>query len=295
VIFVTALSADMRFHEDARNLYTNGRIPMRLQPPMPKEHGAWAMLYAPLLIAIGFAGRFDTPVWLFIAVVTLAFLAHEPVATLARFHGAPLARKERLQQARLWLIIYAILAAPACALLLFFYNRWHLLTMGVLLMVLFGLHTYLTSKRIERQFTGEFLGVLSLTLTAPAAYYVALGRIDKLGLLLWLFNLLYFSSAIFYVKMRVSRSVKRSNADLLTWQCAGYHLLLLAGITLIVWRGWFSALVLLAFLPAIGRAFSAMRPEENRLNLKRLGIAEIGYTVAYVLFLVFGLRASQPF
>lgn len=268
---------------------------MRLQPPMPKEHGAWAMLYAPLLIAICFAGRFDTPVWLFILVVTLVFLAHEPVATLARFHAAPLGRQEKIRQARLWLIIYTIIAAPACALLLFSYRRWHLLTIGVLLSVLFGLHTYLTSKRIERQFTGEILGVLGLTVTAPAAYYVALGRFDKLGLLLWLFNLLYFSSAIFYVKMRVSRSIKRSNANLLTWQCALYHLILLAGITLVVWRGWFSALVLIAFLPVIGRAFTAMRLEENRLNLKRIGIAEIGYTVAFVLFLVIGLRASQPF
>lgn len=253
------------------------------------------MLYAPLLIALLFAGRFEIPALLFVVVVTLAFLAHEPLATLARFYSAQATRKDQLQQARTWLMIYAFIAAPACALLLFSYRRWHLLTIGALLLVLLGLHTYLTAKRLERQFIGEFLGVLSLTLTAPAAYYVALGQFDQRALCLWMLNLLYFSSAVFYIKMRVSRSIKKSNASQLTWQCAGYHAALLIGISLLVWRGGFSLLVLLAFVPVIGRAFSAMRLEEQRLNLKRIGIAEVGYTLVFMLFLVFGLRASQVF
>lgn len=267
---------------------------MKIKPPIPKEHGAWAMLYAPLLIALLFAGRFEMPALLFVLVVSVAFLAHEPLATLARFHAAQTTRKEKLEQARTWLIVYAIIIAPACVLLLFSYRRWHLLTLGALLLVLLGLHTYLTAKRVERQFTGEILGVLSLTLTAPAAYYVALGQFDKIAWWLWILNLLYFSSAVFYVKMRVSRSVKKPDANLLTWQCAWYHALLLVGISLLVWRGWFSLLVLIAFAPVIGRAFSAMWLEEKRLNLKRLGLAELGYTLAFMLFLLIGLRASQP-
>lgn len=253
------------------------------------------MLYAPLLIALLFAGRFETPVLLFVVVVTLAFLAHEPLATLARFHPAPTLRQKQLQQARAWLIIYALIAAPAAALLLFSYRRWHLLTIGALLLVLLGLHTYLTAKRLERQFIGELLGVLSLTLTAPAAYYVALGQFDQRALWLWMLNLLYFSSAVFYVKMRVSRSIKKSNASQLTWQCAWYHAALLIGISLLVWRGGFSLLVLLAFAPVIGRAFSAMWLEEKRLNLKRLGLAEVGYTLLFVIFLVLGLRSLPSF
>jgi YwiC-like protein len=43
-------------------------------PPQPKEHGAWGMLYVPLLTAVGIAGSFNIPVLVMAAAVTLVFL-----------------------------------------------------------------------------------------------------------------------------------------------------------------------------------------------------------------------------
>jgi hypothetical protein len=265
---------------------------MKMSPPIPKEHGAWAMLYAPLLVVVFVLGRFELSLLLFWVTVTAAFLGHEPLAILARLHPSQTRSAEKIRQARLWLFIYSALAAPALALLLFYYGRWHLLTIGALLLALLSLHLFLTAKRVERKFAGEFLGVLSLTITAPAAYYVACGQFDKTSLLLWALNLLYFTSAIFYIKMRVSRYAKKKEANLLTWQCALYHAALLVCITSAAWFGWLSLFVAFAFAPITLRAFFAMMMEEKRLSLKRIGFAEIGYTLMFITFLALGLKDS---
>jgi hypothetical protein len=265
-----------------------------MKPPIPKEHGAWVMLYAPLIVAVLLLGRFELNILLYLIAVTAAFLAHEPIATLARLRPSQPASREKSRLARIWLTIYVAVTASALVLLLVYYERWHLLTIGAVLFVLMSLHIYLTSKRVERKFIGEFLGVLSLTVTAPAAYYVAQGKFDKHSLLLWALNLLYFTSAIFYVKMRVSRCVKKRDTNFLTWQCAFYHAALIVGIGIAAWFGWFSAFVILAFVPITLRAFLGMMVEERRLNLKRIGIAEISYTLIFVVFLVLGLRTSLP-
>lgn len=250
------------------------------------------MLYAPLLIAILVLGRFELELWLFVIAVSAAFLAHEPLATLARLNPLRPTSKEKFRQARIWLAIYSGFALPTFAVLLFSFKRWHLLTVGAVVLASLGLHIYLTARRAERKFVGELLGVVSLTLTAPAAYYVVRGQFDKNSLLLWGVNLLYFTSAIFYVKMRVSRSVQKRDANLLTWQCFFYHCALITFIGVLAWLEWFSALVVVAFVPITLRAFLGMTGKGERLNLKKIGIAELAYTLVFVIFLVLGLRAS---
>lgn len=265
---------------------------MKVRIPVPREHGAWAMLYGPLVVAVATIGRFEWSVLLFLVAVTAVFLAHEPLATVARSSSSRAVNAERLRQSRRWLIIYFAIAAGATAPLLVYYQRLYLIMFGALLGALLMLHIYLASKRAERKIMGEFLGVLSLTLTAPGAYYIVQGRFDKLSLLLWVLNMLYFTSAIFYVKMRVSKFAKKKESSLLTWQCTVYHAFLLVFISSLVWLGWIPGVVFLAFVPIILRAFWAMASREFRLNLKRIGFTELGYTMVFVVFLVWGLRLS---
>ena len=107
-----------------------------------------------------------------------------------------------------------------------------------------------------------------------------------LSLLLWFWNLLYFTSGIFSVKMRVGCFAGKPDAHRLLWQCALYHLVLLCLIVTWVWWGWVSKLFLLAFLPIVVRAFAGMLIRRRGLNLKRIGYAEISFTVIFVIALV---------
>ena len=53
-----------------------------LSAPKPKEHGAWGMLYVPLVTAVGIAGTFNIRVLLVAAAVTFVFLSQRPYAQL---------------------------------------------------------------------------------------------------------------------------------------------------------------------------------------------------------------------
>ncbi len=267
---------------------------MKSKPPIPKEHGAWAMLYAPLVMAALSFGRFDLRGILFFVAVTGVFLAHEPFAALARLRPSQPNGLQRRSQARVWLAIYALIAVAATLPLLLTYDRWLLLPFGAVLLVLLLLHIWMAAKRAERKVVGELLGVISLTMTAPGAYYVIAGRFDEMSLLIWVLNLLYFASAVFYVKMRVSRYAQKPDAGLRTWQCVIYHLGLGALVFLALRWELVSSLLLLAYFPIMIRAFAGLRPQGQRLNLKRIGVAELGYTVVFIIFAVWGIYLHSP-
>ncbi len=264
---------------------------MNFKPPIPHEHGAWAMLYAPMLIAVAVLGRFELSIWLFLIATTAIFLAHEPLTWLVKLNPKRPSSPQIFRASKWWLVIYLVIASTSTIPLLLSYQRWYLLPFGVVLTALLSGHIYLASQREERTIGGEILGVISLTLTAPGAYYVLTGKLNRFCLLLWMLNIVYFTSSIFYVKMRVLRFAKMKNAKALTWQCVGYHVLLAAGIGALLWMNWITGLAALAFLPIIIRAFAAMKEEQGKLNLKRIGIAETIYTLLFVIFLAWGMSA----
>src|SRR5581483_11988835 len=100
------------------------------RPPIPHEHGAWVILYAPLFIALAATPPFAlAPSLLLVLAVTGLFLAREAA-------GRPLLRS---------------------------YRRLALLHVGLLVVGLFALHALLllwpARKRLDRSQWGEILGV----------------------------------------------------------------------------------------------------------------------------------------
>jgi hypothetical protein len=264
---------------------------MKIKPPFPHEHGAWAMLYAPLLIAVLVLGRFELPILFFLLATTAIFLAHEPLAVLVKLNPKRPSSPQIFRASKWWLAIYSVVAIAATLPLILQYQRWWLVPFGVVLLAFLTAHIYLAAQREERTIGGEFLGVISLTFTAPGVYYVVTGRLDHFCLLLWALNIVYFTSSIFYVKMRVSRFAKKKNARRLTWQCAGYHVLLMALLGWLMWQGEITLVAATAFLPIVVRTFAGMKEQQRKLNLKRIGIAESVYTLLFVVFLVWGMSA----
>lgn len=256
---------------------------------IPHEHGAWAMLYVPFLLTLFVVGKFDFRFIAALLLLTSVFFAHEPLAQLARIKSWSHNATDRRRQAILWLGVYLFFAALASAPLIFLYRLWFLLPIGAFVMLFLSAHAWLISRKSDRTVHSELLGILCLTSSAPVLYYVLQHRFDNVSYLLWLLNVLYFISSIFYVKMVVARFTGKGSSRS-TLYCALYHAALLAILLFLTHTGLVPALVLIAFLPIFIRAAFAMRPRNARLNLRKVGFAETGFTLFFLVVTVLAYR-----
>ncbi len=265
--------------------------PATSKMPIPREHGAWALVYGPLALTALAYGHWGWRLPLLLVAATALFMAHEPLSRIARA-AVQSANRERIVSWWKWAGAYAGCGALAGGLLIPLYDLWLLPLLGGAVGVVFGVHLLLIRRRVERSVAGELLAVFGLTATAPIAYYVLQSRLDWTALHLWLLNVLYFSSGIFFVKMTVSRHVGRPEAPAKRRDCALYHgALLPAAVGVGGWVGvpWTAGLSVLA---VVVRAFWGYFVPPEKLNLKKIGYLEVCYTALFVAILGIGLRLS---
>lgn len=265
----------------------------RLLPPIPKEHGAWALLYGPFLVVTVLLASLELRLFFLFVAITALFLAHEPMVRVVSIskHGV---RREKKRHWIRWLGIYLAVGVLSAAILIFGHDLWKLVPLGAGVGVLLTIHLYLASKRKERHLLGEVVGVLGLTATAPVTYYVLVGHLDLTALIFWMINLLYFFSGLFFVKMRVSRFTKKEEYPIRVTQCAAYHALLIFSLIGMVKAGWIPILATAAYFPIVIRAFWGIVFPHERLNLRKIGFSELGYTAAFVLLLAVSFLAPLP-
>jgi hypothetical protein len=267
------------------------------RPPIPHEHGAWVILYAPLVIAFAAARPFALgPALLLVLAVTGLYLARNAAGLLFRWRGK--------EGTAFWLAVYLLLAAAGALPLLLAYGRTDLLLLGLIAAGLFGVHSALlvlpAKKRLDRSQWGEILAVGALALTAPAAWAVSTGRLDGRAWLLWAACALYFSSGIFFVKMLLgavkvrgdftTRDRRRVGRDNLLYHALLTVLVLSGAAALGGVGGGFGVL---AFLPALLRAFAGAARLTNALPpLKQVGLLETAYSLWFMGFLLAALLAG---
>lgn len=136
------------------------------------------------------------------------------------------------------------------------------------------------------------MAIAGLTLTAAAAYYTGSRSWDVTALWLWALSALYFASSIFYVRLRVyALNPRKEQAQRqMWWASACYHLFLLAGLAAFGATGSLSLFALGAFAPVFGRSFWFLFKPARQLNLKRIGVLEIVYSVVFLVFITLTFR-----
>jgi hypothetical protein len=264
------------------------------RPIVPKEHGAWAVIYAAFLAGVGVAGQVTLPVILFLVGVTAAALANGPFAILVRPTPGT-AHLARQRQAWAWLVLYGVAAAAGLGSLPIAFQMTFLLPFGMAGILFLLLRAVLIRERGDRTLPGELVGTAGLTLVGPAAHAVAAGGVRPVGAVLWLLLFLFFASGVFYVRMRIHAMVAQrrgeaSSSNPAVWSCVLYHGLLFAVIPSLVIVGLIPWPVLLAFAPALWRAAAALRREGTRLDVRRLGWSEVAVATAFVLLLIVAFR-----
>lgn len=246
------------------------------------------MLYVPLLAGALAAGKGPWRVLLLAAAATFLFIARESLLGWwrARRWGRDAGRAPRLA------FLYLGLAFGFVLPLLAVYQLWGLLPVGLLGLALLAVNAEMAARRRERTIAAEVLAIVGLTLTAPAAHYVAGATWSIEAAWLWLLSVLYFASSVFYVRLRVFSAHPRQGRgphQLRGW-CAAYHVSLLASLAALTATGRLSVFVPLAFAPVLARAFWQLFKPAGELNLKRVGWLEVVYSVFFLAFISVSCR-----
>jgi hypothetical protein len=267
---------------------------MRLRSALklPKEHGAWAMFYVPFGLGCLAAGTAPPPVWLLLLSTSALFISRESLLTWWRARKRGRQTPGATQAGRL-LIAYLSIAVASGAPLILVYRFYWLLPLALAGGLLLTINGKQATEFEDRSVRGEIVAITGLTMMAPAAYYVAHGAWDRTALWLWALSAAYFASSVFYVKLRVTGAhAKRQNDKRRArWQCVAYHSLLLVLLTVLTLNRSLPLFALIAFAPVLARTcWSLLKPAES-LNLKRIGMTEILYSLIFLTLMALTFRA----
>lgn len=248
------------------------------------------MLYVPFVAGAFVAAKFSLRVALLALSVTLLFIARESL--LAWWRGR--SRGQKLVEARRMMAVYLSLAAVFGAPLVLFYQLFWLVPLSILTLALLVINARQAVRREDRTVGGETMAILGLTLTAPSAYYTASGEWDATAFWLWAMCALYFTSSVFYVKLRVhSLNRRKPEAQRHSWRLCGlYHSFLLGALIVFAITGSSNLLALVAFAPALTRSFWQLAKPAAGLNLRRIGVMEIFYSLVFLVFITMTFRVA---
>jgi hypothetical protein len=250
------------------------------------------MFIAPLFVGAGAAGVLNAAVWLFALTAFGFFLLRYPLM-LALKSRAPVARADALR----WSSVYGAITLVSGATLLIATRLWLLVPLSALGFLSLALYLWLASRREEMTALGEWIGIAGLALGAPGAYLAAAGALDATAIALYLWNVLYFGGTVFYIKFKVREQPRAvaPTANLAARLWAGrltlaYHVAAVVLVALLARFGWAPALAPAAFVLPMCKVIGGVVTRPARLNLPRLGLIEIGFTVAFVCIVLLAYR-----
>lgn len=243
------------------------------------------MLYASFVLGLAVAGDINAAVGLLLIATTAVFVSRESLLIYwrARRRGR---KSQSSAAARRLLLTYWLATAASGMALILVYGLYATLFFAVSGAALLLINAWKATDLEDRTVTGEAIAIAGLTLTAPAAYYVSSGTLNRTALWLWAISALYFASSVFYIKLRVTTLHARNinDARRARRQCLGYHSFLLISLLIMALTRSLSLFVLIAFTPVLVRAFWSLVKPARQLNLKRIGIAEIIYSLIFLVF-----------
>jgi hypothetical protein len=261
----------------------------------PREHGAWGLLFIPLATggAIGlFAGGDGLPLAALAIAAFALFWLRTPVES---WLGTGLLRTQSQHERRTVGIAILILAAVAVTALtaLFWQGRNRgLLLLGLIAVTAFVAQALLRKWSRQTRMLSQIVGTLGLTVTAPAAYYVVSGQLDREAWALWMANFLFAGNQIHFVQLRIhSAKVSGWRQKLACGRSFLAGQVIMAIVLVLAWRfALLPGIASLAFLPILVRGFSWFFEGHKSLAVRRLGWTELAYAVIFGILLVAGFH-----
>lgn len=272
---------------------TDKRNP-RMRPPLPKEHGSWAMFLVPFVVGLVVAQVWQWRSILLILAALGFFLLRFPLDMLVKTRNRPNADHMELIR---WAAIYGAFALICGGWLIFAYRLYGLVVFGAIGAALLLYHFWLVDRRKEMSAVGELTGIFGLALGAPMAYYTASGQFNGTAAALWLVNALYFGGTVFYIKLKVRQQPRLPAPDHVSERlisakaCLTYQSVVLTIIIVLVALQRLPALIFLAFVPMTLKVlYGALRWQERKtLSLPRLGAIEVVHSILFAALVIIAL------
>ena len=260
--------------------------------PLPREHGGWAMLLAPLIIGWGVgarAGANNLAAFLLCLAALTFYLTRPALLQWLRWRNRP-ARREEARVMLQWAIVFGSIAALLGILVLVGWQRWQLLILSAPAFALMILWLTLALRRQQMSETAELAGIAGLSIGAPAVAYTASGQWHgTLFIALWALSFAYFGGTVFYIRLKAREQPSlplatsligrlRTGRLSLLWQASA---LLLAALA--TTQGLLPTLAAVALLPGTLKSVHGVLRWQHRENLRmmRLGIFEIVHSVLF--------------
>ncbi len=259
---------------------------MRFQ--VPKEHGAWGMVGLPLAAGLALGGRWDAAAATTVVMVFFAYVARAPLEAFSR--------GRRDGETVGWLAADVLIACLCAALLLFAWQRTAWLAAVLVLCPALAVTLAFASRRHSRELLNELIGAVVLPVSGLVAHAVAVDRIDRLGLLLWLAFALYNAVTVPYIRTWVMTRRAEKNErfaaeaaamrQAAAWSLAAGTALVLALAASGVWT-WLAAA---AWLPGAVRIVRGL-PRAGRVEvpIKTIGWMEMAHATVFAVLLTTGL------
>lgn len=253
---------------------------------IPREHGAWGLLLVPLFTGV-VAGAASThqawPLLVFtIAALTLFWLR----TPLENFIGTgPMAARtsEERRTALTASLCLGAVSATCLTVLMWNHRTSGLLVLGAVAACAFVAQTVLQRWGRGARLAAQLVGAVSLTCTAPAAYYVATGRLDRHAFILWIANWIFAGNQIHYVQLRIHSARAATFSEKFargTLFFLAQPVLLGALVLASVW-GPLPPLLIVAFIPAMFRGTIWFFRKPQSLDVRSLGWSEMKHGVAF--------------
>lgn len=266
------------------------------QIALPQDHGSWVFIFSPLLIGIFAGGNFSFATFYLILAAMSAFLIRQPMTVIVKAYSGRRPKSD-LAAARFWVLIYGSIAVLAL-LGLILQKFSFLLILAVPGIPVFAWHLWLVSQRAERKQAGiEVIATGVLSLVAPAAYWVGVGRYDPLGWWLFLWAWLQSAASIVYAYLRLEqRELKQDQAAVMSgsekWALGKRAFLYTSfnlGASLILgWANWIPQFIFIPFLvqwleTIWGITHPAAGWKPVRIGVRQL-IVSMLWTILFIIF-----------
>lgn len=249
---------------------------------LPTEHGGWAFVLNPILLALLVVPSLDG-LLLGVAAVS-AFLIHQPFKQWWSDYRVK-RNIPRTPIARNFIIAYASIAMLAFGYVFTRNSGAYLLPLVLAIPLGITQQMYDTQGR-SRELVPELCGALALSAVGPAI--TVLGGWDlKAAMLLWLLLIVWVVTAIFYVRVRLRLEKGRLNDHDLQYVGVVHGIgLVLVGLA------WYNAALPFLSLVAVGllamRATWGLSPYRRHVKAIRIGIGEVLIGLAYVMLCAVG-------
>jgi hypothetical protein len=257
---------------------------------VPREHGAWGMLLVPLLtgatVGVLSGGRVAGVLWLAAAVLILFWL-RTPLESWLGIGGVRVQTREERRLVRRVVLPLATVALVAVSALFWEGKNRELIWLGIIAGAAFAAQLFLKRRGRSTRVAAEVVGALALTSTAPAAYCVAIGRLDASAWALWLVNWLFAADQIHFVWLRIrgARAAGLSEKFTVGWSFLIGQLLLIGVLALACHFSLLPELTWIAFALVLFRGFAWFAKRPQPIVVRRLGWTEMAHAVAFGVLL----------